>query len=192
MGKRSSFERRERDFYPTPIEAVAPLIPHLDKSGFWEPCAGDGRLATHIEDLGGGICVKATDIEPQVSWVDKHDAMTLNPLRLVPQFVTNPPWPQRGGEPTIGMALYLSDIAPTWFLLSADFAHNLYFQKLAPRCIKIVSVGRVSWEQNGTAGKDNCAWYLFDKDHAGAIEFVPRINIGSRNDLRNLQGNRAD
>ena len=26
MGKRSDFERRERDFYPTPEEAVLPLL----------------------------------------------------------------------------------------------------------------------------------------------------------------------
>jgi hypothetical protein len=29
MGKRSNFERRERDFYPRPFEAVPPLIPYL-------------------------------------------------------------------------------------------------------------------------------------------------------------------
>src|SRR3981189_1858036 len=29
MGKRSNFERREADFYPTPRAAVLPLIPHL-------------------------------------------------------------------------------------------------------------------------------------------------------------------
>ena len=29
MGKRSSFERREADFYPTPRAAVLPLIPYL-------------------------------------------------------------------------------------------------------------------------------------------------------------------
>ena len=29
MGKRSNFERNPRDFYPTPKEAVIPLLPHL-------------------------------------------------------------------------------------------------------------------------------------------------------------------
>jgi hypothetical protein len=29
MGKRSNFERREADFYPTPRAAVLPLIPFL-------------------------------------------------------------------------------------------------------------------------------------------------------------------
>ena len=29
MGKRSDFERKPRDFYPTPMEAVEPLLEHL-------------------------------------------------------------------------------------------------------------------------------------------------------------------
>ena len=31
MGKRSNFERVPRDFYPTPIEAVYPLLEHLEE-----------------------------------------------------------------------------------------------------------------------------------------------------------------
>jgi hypothetical protein len=31
MGKRSNFERREADFYPTPRAAVVPLIPYLSR-----------------------------------------------------------------------------------------------------------------------------------------------------------------
>ena len=31
MGKRSDFERVERDFYPTPCKAVEPLVQHLPK-----------------------------------------------------------------------------------------------------------------------------------------------------------------
>jgi hypothetical protein len=50
MGKRSSFERREADFYPTPRVAVVPLIPHLRCiKTFAEPCAGDGALVRHLE-----------------------------------------------------------------------------------------------------------------------------------------------
>jgi len=39
MGKRSDFERIPRDYYPTPIEAVEPLIAHLpyEKFDYVEP-----------------------------------------------------------------------------------------------------------------------------------------------------------
>ena len=53
MGKRSNFERREADFYPTPRAAVLPLIPHLRGiHTFAEPCAGDGALVRHLESFG--------------------------------------------------------------------------------------------------------------------------------------------
>ena len=53
MGKRSAFERRAGDAYPTPIEAVLPLIPHLrGVRNFAEPCAGDGALVRHLESFG--------------------------------------------------------------------------------------------------------------------------------------------
>ena len=52
MGKRSNFERREADFYPTP-RAVLPLIPHLRGiRSFAEPCAGAGDLVRHLEEFG--------------------------------------------------------------------------------------------------------------------------------------------
>jgi hypothetical protein len=45
MGKRSTFPRIPQDSYPTPAEAVAPLLPHLEPgSRFFEPCAGEGWL----------------------------------------------------------------------------------------------------------------------------------------------------
>ena len=64
MGKRSNFERREADFYPTPRAAVVPLVPHLRRGGirtFAEPCAGDGALVRHLESFGLR-CVYSGDI----------------------------------------------------------------------------------------------------------------------------------
>ena len=53
MGKRSNFERREADFYPTPRAAVVPLIPYLRCiRSFAEPCAGNGALVRHLEEFG--------------------------------------------------------------------------------------------------------------------------------------------
>ena len=52
MGKRSNFERRRADFYPTPRAAVVPLIPYLRRGGirtFVEPCCGEGDLVRHLE-----------------------------------------------------------------------------------------------------------------------------------------------
>jgi hypothetical protein len=179
MGKRSDFKRKERDYYPTPLSAVKPLAPHISHiDSFMEPCAGDGRLIDHIFEVAPNVtsCEAACDIEPQADWITKFDAMDLDGVPCWDAFITNPPWPSRKGEPTVSIALHLSSIAPTWLLLSADFCHNRYFKTsgLSERCVKIVSVGRVSWEGNGVSGKDNAAWYLFDAKHEGHTAFIAR------------------
>jgi hypothetical protein len=52
-GQALHFARRERDFYPTPAEAVVPLLPHLSpRTRFSEPCAGDGALIDHLTARG--------------------------------------------------------------------------------------------------------------------------------------------
>ena len=55
MGKRSNFERREADFYPTPRAAVVPLIPYLRAAASGplpSRAAGDGALVRHLESFG--------------------------------------------------------------------------------------------------------------------------------------------
>ena len=79
MGKRSNFERVERDFYPTPISAVVPLVPYLPQDFYYvEPCAGDGRLIDNLKTLTNGVCINATDIEPRLDkGISKEDALTI-------------------------------------------------------------------------------------------------------------------
>lgn len=175
MGKRSDFPRRPRDFYPTPPEAVAPLLPHISRyCNFAEPCCGDGALIKELE-RHGHRCGFASDIEPIYHPAAAKDAMSLECLPdTITTIITNPPWPQRGGEPTVSLAAHLASLRPTWLLLNADFAHNLYFSKIARQCVKIVSVGRVSWSQNGVGGKDNAAWFQFWSRNESSTIFVPR------------------
>ena len=72
MGKRSNFKRIPRDFYPTPIEAVYPLLEHLEEDFlFAEPCAGDGTLIDHLERKG--VCMWASDIEPQAEGIFSYN-----------------------------------------------------------------------------------------------------------------------
>ena len=78
-------------------------------------------------------------------------------------FITNPPWPEtnRRGEPTLSILTHLSSLAPTWLLLPADFAHNIYFREVEGRCQRIVSVGRVKWIA-GTKHSGNEAQLSFE------------------------------
>jgi len=175
MGKRSTFERRERDFYPTPYEAVEPLIPHLPKGVvFDEPCAGDGVLIQHLESFDMN-CAFASDVCPDQSWdlpvIKTYDVFDRTVCHG-DYFITNPPWDRKILHPLI---CHLSMIAPTWLLFDADWMHTKQSADLIKRCVKIVSVGRVKWiADSKMTGKDNCCWYLFDAKHDGPTEFIGR------------------
>lgn len=176
MGKRSSFERRERDFYPTPAEAVQPLLRHVRHGDmFVEPCAGDGALVRHLERAGLS-CKRASDIEPRADWIAAEDALADQPWPWcddsVEYIITNPPWSRDVLHP---MIVAFSDLKPTWLLFDADWSHTRQAAPYLPRLRKIVSVGRVKWIPGSPfSGKDNCAWHLFDRPAADPALFFGR------------------
>jgi hypothetical protein len=170
MGKRSTFERRERDFYPTPAEAVKPLLAHLHAGSlFSEPCAGDGALIRHLVNVL--TCQDAMDIEPRAANIRVGDVLSAD-LGQPEMFITNPPWDRAVLHPLI---VRLSDIAPTWLLFDADWIHTRQAVPYVDRLRKVVSVGRVKWIPDSPfTGKDNCAWHLFTKPAASVAQFYAR------------------
>jgi hypothetical protein len=181
VGKRSNFARKERDFYPTPVAAVEPLIPHLpERFTYIEPCCGDGALVRALSSFegvahGGRFCPMleyASDIAPN----GDMDARTLDAFEIedaapgVDLFVTNCPW----DRPVLHrLILHLSEIRPTWLLFDADWMHTKQASQYMEYCRKIVSVGRVKWIPDSPhTGKDNVCWYFFD---AGARILPPEF-----------------
>lgn len=167
MGKRSNFERNPRDYYPTPYDAVIPLIPFLEKgSTFVEPCAGDGRLINHLQ-RHGLKCVGSFDIEPQAENIEQQDVLFFNFKLAKSDFIiTNPPWER---EVLHQMIETFRIQAPTWLLFDSDWMFTKQSNQYKKFCKMIVTVGRVSWMENGTSGMDNCCWYLFDKDECETV-----------------------
>ena len=179
MGKRSDFERKPRDYYPTPYEAVVPLLPYIItptaargyKSQFIEPMAGDGRLARHIE-TDGHKCVYMCDLEPQAEGIEKRDVLFFDkPLPPCDLIITNPPWEREVLHAAIER---FTDHAPTWLLFDADWMHTVQAIPYRHMVAKIISIGRVSWEGNGVSGMDNCCWYFFLKNYNRPTEFIFR------------------
>lgn len=185
MAKRSPgvFERKERDYYPTPDSAVKPLLPLLAPgTRFIEPCAGDGRLIEALQ-IAGHVCVEAFDIEPQDDCIAKADARHWRRDGYVSSYghrmiITNPPW----ARPVLHALIdHLPRQHPTWLLFDADWAHTRQAGPLLRTCHLIVSVGRVKWEPGSKhQGKDNCAWYFFaDRERIGEIRFRGRTDDDS-------------
>lgn len=170
MGKRSDFARVPRDFYPTPVEAVRPLLRHIRQGVlFSEPCAGDGALIRHL--IGAATCQDCMDIEPRDPRIRQGDAL-VDDLGRPEMFITNPPWSRAVLHPLI---VRLSDIAPAWLLFDADWVHTRQAAPFASRLRKVVSVGRVKWIPDSPfTGKDNCAWHLFDKPSVQPAAFFMR------------------
>ena len=171
MGKRSNFERRPDDFYPTPRAAVVPLIPYLRRGGvrtFAEPCAGEGDLVRHLEAFGLR-CVYQGDI------TTGQDALARNYYGAADVIITNPPYKKPLMHELIR---HLMGGGPTWLLLELDWAANEHAAPLLPHCSDIVAIGRVKWiEGSKHTGKDNHAWYRFDAGHKG-VTALHRRNQG--------------
>lgn len=176
MGKYSDYERKPRDYYPTPLAAVKPLVTHLPLDfTFCEPCAGDGRLIEHIEHLSGGGCLTAYDIEPQADDVEELDVFELNSSHVkgCDFIITNPPWDRKILHP---MITHLSNLRPTWLLFDSDWLFTLQSAPFVrDRLTKVVAIGRVKWiEDSASTGKENAAWYLFEVDKQKPTEFYGR------------------
>lgn len=173
MGKRSNFERIEKDFYRTiDPRAVAALLPHL-KPGtrFAEPCSGAGDLMLSLIDAGHE-CWWHSDISDESMPID---ALSLQSWHLngCDCIITNPPW----SRPILHkMIEHFTEIAPyTWLLFDADWAHTKQSAPYMKWCTDIVSVGRLIWiPGTTTSGKDNCSWYRFSKDKSGPTKFHGR------------------
>lgn len=169
MGKRSEFERVEKDYYPTIDDrAIKSLIPHLSHlRTYAEPCFGGGHLVQMITKLTHLECVAFSDI------TSGTDALTIDVdyMNNADCIITNPVWSR---SLLHKMILHFKDIAPTWLLFDADWAHTKQSIPYMQYCTDIVSVGRLIWiEGTKMTGKDNCAWYRFDKESKG-ITFHPK------------------
>lgn len=165
MGKRSDFDRAPRDFYPTPREAVLPLLPHLESHCLYaEPCCGKMDLVAHL-NAAGHVCAYASDITLG------NDALEFEAITC-DYIITNPPWDRNLLHPMIA---HFSAQRPTWLLFDADWMHTRQAAPFMPWLRKIVSVGRVKWiPDSKMTGKDNCAWYLFDQHGEGVTVFYGR------------------
>ena len=178
MGKRSDFARVERDWYPTPMEAMLPLLPHLPQRFDWfEPCAGDGAIVRHMKVFRPEArLIGATDIHPMDDTIDKCDLLTETPpdLYKADMAITNLPWDRKILHELI---VKVTTHTPLWTLLDSNWANTAQAVPYLEFCSKIVQVGRLKWIP-GTkdVGKDDAAFYLFDANHCGATRFYRRMS----------------
>jgi hypothetical protein len=154
---RSEHKPRPNDFYATPISAILPLLPFLNGvRTFAEPCAGAGDLMVALE-AAGLRCTYAGD----VAW--GMDALATADYGGAEVIVTNPPFSLARQPLLRRMMAHFPRIAPTWLLLPADFACNIWFASFLPACTDLVPIGRVKWLPGTPSGSvENFAWFRFE------------------------------
>lgn len=175
MGKRSEFERNDRDFYPTPEKAVAILANYIQDIKYIEPCAGNGALIKFFDKIGDNVkCIHACDIEPQPSDIDiiernmletDWDSIVKHTLPDSDMFITNPPWvnDKKSGYQLNTIIKKLSSVLPTWLLMNGNYCFNRKSAECMRKCTDVVPVGRLRWIENSPhMGKDDVAWFRFD------------------------------
>lgn len=167
--RRPGLEPRERDDWPTPALAAVPLLRLLKPyTRFIEPCCGAGELVGHLE-RAGHICAGFYDLP-----VDARTASY--PIEPDTIFVTNVPWRRQFGMNDI--IANLSDQAPLWALLYANWLFTSQATPCLPRLRAIAVIGRVKWIPDSKySGMENSCWCLFDRPQPGvAIQFVGRVD----------------
>lgn len=176
MGKRSTFERVEDDFYPTPFPALWPLLAYLQPgTEFIEPCAGDGRLVDMLV-AHGLVCLDAIDINPRRGDIEEGDARTIQ-WEEPSLFITNPPWETRKhkGEAFHKIIGNLVPQSPAWLLAPSSWVDTVQAAKFRPWVKEIVPIGRVKWiEGSANGGKDDSSWFHFDSNYTGQTIHHPR------------------
>ena len=177
MSKRApQFERRKRDYYPTPLAAVPPLRGFIPPgTRFFEPCAGDGALARELVSELGLVCTGMVDLEPVAPDVMKFDMfrITNEDGAMADCFITNPPW----DRPVMHAAIsHLKRLLPTWLLIESDWLFTKQAAPLIPDATHIVSIGRLKWIPGSPfVGKDNCCWVRFLAGHGEGPRFYPNL-----------------
>lgn len=164
MGKRSNFERVEKDYYRTfDPKAVAPLVKYLPEDvSFIEPFAGDGSLILNIQKhLPKSKCVWSSDVDPKAEWISPYDYEDV-PYDENSYVVSNPPWNRKILHEVIDFYhdLWEERNVTTWLLWDANWLWTKQAKPFFNKIEYVIPIGRVKWiEDSNMSSKDDCAWF---------------------------------
>jgi hypothetical protein len=195
MGKHSDLDRKDRDFYSTPIAATTPLVPYLEGiSRYYEPFAGDGRLINNLCSLVPSMkCVWASDIEPQEEGIEKFnlddigsEALAIGMIqRQADAIISNPPW-LNTSESGFQLFRFVNKLCnsgfPVILLLNANIINNksswqnkIHGHSLMSMCYQMLPIGRVKWIDNSPySAKEDSAWFFFSDRNHSSPKILPR------------------
>jgi len=170
--RNSGYDRKHRDYYPTPPEATRAVIPYIHQrvNTVLEPASGpENKMAKVLADR---FTVISEDIIHGLDFLKRKDAKHIDAI------ITNPPYERILCQEFIEHALKLMEeqngIVAMLLRVDYDSAktrqhlfhyHSAWFKK-------IVLTERIVWfrEPNGKPKKspsENHAWYIWDWQNRG-------------------------
>jgi hypothetical protein len=175
VGKRSDFQHRSDDAYPTPSSGVWPVIPLLKAEGvkrLAELCGPSNSVLVRTLNASGFEYVYTNDINHGGKCALSCSKAELNGAQAI---VTNPPHTR----PILHeMILHFSSILPTLLLIDSDWCQTQQSAPYMKHCTTVLPIGRIKWiEGSASVGKDNFSWYRFDIKHTGPTVLLPYIKV---------------
>lgn len=162
------------DFYPTPRWATFALMDNEPFRGeVWEGACGDGAMSTVIADAGNPVV--SSDLYDRGYGDIGIDFLTAD--RRHPNIITNPPFHSAEGFVAAGLDRAKHKFALLLRLAFLEGANraNTIFHKRPPSRVWVFSE-RITFYMKGAeaagSGTTAYAWFVWDKDHAGATELA--------------------
>lgn len=180
--------RKEADFYPTPFDAIAPIIKHLNlPRGDWlEPSAGEGAIIAAVNKLRRDVFWTACELRPQAArqiktvdptadifcddflradWLDHYKVAILNPpFSLALEFI----------EKCMSVADWVVCLERINFLGSAK--RNDFWRAHAP---DVYLLSKRPSFVGGPTDSTEYAWFVYPPEghnrSQGLIEVLPLI-----------------
>ena len=180
----SGYDRKGRDFYATPPWVTAALLKHIRFRGpIWEPCCGDGAMASVLAEQGYDVV--STDIADRGFGTPGVDFLA---CREVPggcrSIVTNPPYGDTGShvgqsKSPAAMLDFLQHSLNLTATVDGQLALLVRLQWIAgrraaemmsaaPFAATIVLMKRIRWFEMGertNTAQHHHAWVVFDHAH---------------------------
>lgn len=164
--RNSGYERKARDFYPTPSVYVDWLVPHIDVTPdmmICEPCCGENHMVDAL--TAHGLQVVGTDIAQGCDFLEEVD------VSWADWIITNPPYGRKIGPAIVRHAIALCDnvamlLPYDWDAAGKDRAD--IFGKEPPHHMTIRINKRVKWiEDSNGSGMHNYAWFIWRRNAIG-------------------------
>lgn len=156
-------QRREFDYYPTPVEVIEALLDREDFRGeVWEPACGDQRIVRALEKRG--ITATGTDIQNGDDFFK---------TRRTPEcIITNPPYSHATEFVIRSMELAKSKVAmllPLEFLSGVERFERVWDSQHF--CLKSLYIFSRRIKFIDGSPPSSHGWFVWERGYSGAVKF---------------------